>query len=500
MQQHVYKRKHKELKRLGFVRAGMVRTEIGKVDKMDPYDIRERMRESNRKNRRKKRMKKIISLLLGITLLCGAGFGVFFLMKDSTKKTQQAQAQAKKDVEQVKEQKDKNTQERENCLQEASLLAAMYDYSAAIEKLNSYPEADSYPEFVQARQSYEVSMAACTPADISKIPHIFFHSLIADNSKVFDGDNEEAGYNQYMTTIDEFNRIIEQMYARGYVLVSMHDMAYMGEDGVMHKGEIMLPPGKMPFVLSVDDVNYYNYMLDDGFASRIIIGEDGKPATERDLDNGESEVGDFDVVPLLDKFVEEHPDFSYRGAKGLLGITGYEGVLGYRTCPTDEKNGYDESQIETAKQVAQCLKDDGWEFASHTWGHLHMGASGVDKVKLDADKWEQQVKPILGDVDILIYPYGEDINSFRQYTMDNEKFAYLKQKGFYYYCNVDSNPYWVQMGDDYLRQGRRNLDGYRLYHDYIDESVDKLSDLIDVKTVYDAQVRPPVPDLTGDGK
>lgn len=39
----------------------------------------------------------------------------------------------------------------------------------------------------------------------------------------------------------------------------------------------MLPEGKKPFVMSQDDLCYYDYMLDDGFASRIVIGDDGKP-------------------------------------------------------------------------------------------------------------------------------------------------------------------------------------------------------------------------------
>ena len=37
------------------------------------------------------------------------------------------------------------------------------------------------------------------------------------------------------------------------------------------------------------------------------------------------------MVPLIDRFVEEHPDFSYRGAKGIVALTGYNGILGYRT-------------------------------------------------------------------------------------------------------------------------------------------------------------------------
>ena len=47
-----------------------------------------------------------------------------------------------------------------------------------------------------------------------------------------------------------------------------------------------------------------------------------------------SGLGKYDLVPILDRFVEEHPDFSYRGAKAILALTGYNGVLGYRTDET----------------------------------------------------------------------------------------------------------------------------------------------------------------------
>ena len=59
-----------------------------------------------------------------------------------------------------------------------------------------------------------------------EITHVFFHSLIMDTSKAFDGDSREAGYNQVMTTKDEFLKIMESMYERGFVLVRLHDIAY----------------------------------------------------------------------------------------------------------------------------------------------------------------------------------------------------------------------------------------------------------------------------------
>ena len=151
-----------------------------------------------------------------------------------------------------------------------------------------------------------------------QVTHVFYHTLIKDTSKAFDGDNKSGDYDQVMTTIDEFNQITESMYEKGYVMVSIYDLAKVDENGNMTSGEILLPPGKVPFVLSEDDVCYYHYMDGDGFATKLIVDDDGKIRNEYVEDDGSVSVGDYDVVPLIDRFVEEHPDFSYRGAKGIV--------------------------------------------------------------------------------------------------------------------------------------------------------------------------------------
>ena len=62
---------------------------------------------------------------------------------------------------------------------------------------------------------------------------------------------------------------------KGYVLVSPHDMAVINDDGTMSRGKIMLPEGKIPFVLSEDDVSYSHYMDGDGFATKLVIDDNG---------------------------------------------------------------------------------------------------------------------------------------------------------------------------------------------------------------------------------
>ena len=380
----------------------------------------------------------------------------------------------------------------EEIIREADFLAAGYDYDAAIEKIKSYgPDYTEKPELTEAISGYEATKATMVRhEDVTDITHVFFHTLIVDPSKAFDGDTREAGYNQYMTTISEFNKMMEEMYARGYVLVDIHDIAYeeVQEDGTTKfvPGDIMLPEGKIPFVMSQDDVSYYGYMTGDGFASRLVIGDDGYPTNEYVQDDGTVVRGDFDLVPLLERFIQKHPDFSYKGARATLALTGYDGVLGYRTCPTADD--YKESDIAEAKKVADRMKELGWTFASHSWGHKLYGSVSAAKLAEDAKKWDEQVRPIVGDTDVLIYAHGEDIAGIGKYS--GEKFETLKSYGFKYFCNVDSAKAWVQIQDDYVRQGRRNLDGYRMWY-----NPELLEDLFVVDDVWDKTRPTPVPPI-----
>lgn len=309
-------------------------------------------------------------------------------------------------------------QELQNLLDEAKRLAAGYDYDGAIALLTGNEKFKDTKEAAAAAAEYEEIKSTLVRVDPSKVTHVFFHSLIMDTSKAFDGDRKQNGYNQMMTTKDEFEKILQSMYDRGFVLVRLHDIAYetTDENGnpVFKAGDIMLPPGKQAFVMSQDDVCYYEYMDGDGFASRIVVGEDGKPVCEMKMDDGSISVGAYDLVPLLDEFIEEHPDFSYRGAKAVLAFTGYNGILGYRTAAsygTAEYQAehpdfnYEEEKAQAAK-VAQALKDDGYELASHSWGHRDMGAISMEDFVTDTNKWDTEVAPLIGGTDIILFQIG----------------------------------------------------------------------------------------------
>lgn len=403
-----------------------------------------------------------------------------------------------------------SSQSASDLIAQAQALAVQYDYDGAIGLLQSIDGYDENADVVSLLTQYESLRSNLVSTPATQVTHVFFHSLIVDPARGFSltgdsgWDSATPGFCQWMTTVDEFNAMMQQMYDRGYVLVSIYDLIEETTDeaGVVHITEksISLPEGKTPFVLSLDDLSYYHAYDNRGTASKMIIGDDGTPTCEYIDADGNTLVGSYDCIPLLDDFLEQHPDFSYKGAKGTIALTGYDGILGYRTDPCyrdrtdltnaqqawlDARPDFDwNAECESAKAVAECIRNDGWTFASHTWGHIRIGDAEMSSLQTDTEKWLNYVEPLIGDTDIIIFAHGQDLATWNEDYASTEKFQYLKSQGFNIYCNVDSSQYFVQIADEYLRMGRRNLDGYRLYQ-AVYGGDDKLSDLFDSASVID---------------
>jgi len=464
----------------------------------------------------------LIAVLISALIVAGAVFLVKKLAARAGEETVSEETTALESTTQTTEPETPALSVRaEEVLAQAKLKAAQYDYEGA-EKLIADEPGISEMESVKAFLSeVEQTKQTLVEQDINKITHVFFHILLEDVDNALNESrwgNQAKGYNSLMTTIPEFERILQKMYEKGFVLVSLHDMSHMEKqaDGSekMVKGSIMLPPGKQAFVMSEDDVCYYEYMVGAGFADKMIIGEDGKPTTHYTDKDGNEFVGDYDIVPILDKFIEQHPDFSYHGHKACLVFTGYNGVLGYRTDETYLPENYAEHKVEgghdveaeraEAVKVLKVLYEDGYDLGSHSWGHRDMGAMSYDAMVTDMDKWDRNVNSLIKeatgqDADILIYPKGADIGDWRGYTSSDQakegclkKFNYLYGKGFRYFCNVDSAQYWVQLGDTFLRTGRRALDGYNMYYDIVN-SKGRFKDLWDnTSEIFDSRRPTPV--------
>lgn len=460
-------------------------------------------KRGQRQNKRR-RILRIRLALFGVLLLLlvGASVTVSIKVKEAREEREAQRAHQEMLIRQEEEQ----NQRKKDAIARAEQMALSYDYEGAIELLKSLETYDKDATLLAKVAGFEARRSNLTAVSMGEVTHIYFHSLIVDTERAFSADDNTAvAMKQWMTTVEEFKNILQEMYENGYVLVSVHDLVKqsLDDDGntVFSTNTIYLPAGKIPYVLSIDDVCYYHSYEGRGMASKLLLDENQKVTSLYVQADGSEVLGDYDCVPILDRFIEEHPDASYRGAKGTIGVTGYNGILGYRTdiayktcqnLDTDQKNwlmqhpDFDwEEECAKAKEVADALKESGWTFASNTWGQLAVAGASLERLQADTEKWMTYVKPLIGDTDIIAFSRGQDIGNWRDYSESNEKFQYLKSQGFDFFLNVDSSQYFQQIRKNYVRQGRRSLDGYRLWND-VYGSKNRTSDLFDAKKILDA--------------
>lgn len=310
-----------------------------------------------------------------------------------------------------------------------------------------------------------------------KIYHLFFHSLIVYPELAFDGTRHAQGYQDYMVTKSEFDKILPKLYEDGFILIDPHILYSENASNTISQIPLYLPEGKRPLILSQDDVSYYSDQDRHGFANKLVIDSDGSVATEITDPQGNTMIThDGDVVPIVDSFVEKHPDFSWNGAKGIIALTGYEGVLGYRTNRLDSPTYLDD--VHKARSVVRKMKRSGWQFASHSYSHdmSFRDESATEAfVKYDTDKWQKEVEPIVGHTDIYIGPFGQ------VFQPGNPRREYILSKGYKMLFGVGMDLY-LKYFPTYMMMDRANIDGIRLI-----KTPDMLREYFDPNEVLDPE-------------
>ena len=364
------------------------------------------------------------------------------------------------------------------------------------------PDVSAQPETPEP-EPYVISDPTVQPTDAAEpyvawdgiVEHLFFHPVIAYPELAFDGDDQANGLDDFMVTVDEYNKILQSVYDRGYVLVDINSVwsETVGEDGQpkMVRNTLYLPEGKKPLILSFDDTNYYPYMLENGLTYKLIVGDDGLIWSEgKDPQGNEVISQDLDAIPILDKFVREHPDFSPFGAKGCLSLTGYCGILGYRT-QTDtkswsaEQEAQRQEEIEAVQPVIAELKRTGWTFGSHTWGHIRLGSKPLETVQADTQRWLDEVGSLVGETSILFYPHGERPDG-DDWKTTGPVFRYLQSQGFRVFASVGVESFsYIKKDICAVICDRLHPDGTTLRH-----SRDRYLQFYDAKDIMDVSVRP----------
>ena len=311
------------------------------------------------------------------------------------------------------------------------------------------------------------------------VEHLFTHCLIAHPEIAFAKGNE---YGKHLDadclTPLEFRRILNLLYEDGYALTDPVK-TFRREGNYARRVSFPFPADKKPLILSFDDVVYASKNAGKGMADKLIVTESGEIAAY--THNALPHIHQEEFVPILEEFISRHPDFSYEHARGVIFLTGFDGILGYRT----QRDSPDrETERKKAQKVVDALKAKGWKFGCHSYAHGHMNKYTEEKMRSDIEKWKNEVQPLVGETPLYAYPYGEW--TLGKNCSDDRQQA-LINAGFLLFCGVGESPFYAPMplGESSVKvlfQDRCAMDGISLRNHHFDR-------FFDAREVYDP-VRP----------
>lgn len=370
-------------------------------------------------------------------------------------------------------------------LAQAEEQAKQYDYNAAIDTIDSFTgDITAYPNLLDKRAEYEnLKSKLVLWNDPAQVVNLSFQILIADSNRAYRDRTYSGAYNRNFVTISEFPRILDSLYANNYMLVSLDDVYEAKEDAngnvTYSAKDLYLPAGKKPLIITQTQINYYFYMTDGngdkipdakgaGFASKLIVDSNGNLTNTYVDASGNELQGAYDMVPLLEQFIQAHPDFSYRGARAVLAVTGSDGIFGYRTyngaAATFGQDAYD-AEVEGAKNLVAVLRKAGYEIACYTYGNKGYGYLSLNDIRSDLKKWKDEVAPILGEVRTFVFAQNSDIGS-RNGPYSGQSFNELKSNGFEIFLGFadSTGAPWSYVGEQYVRMGRIMVSGSNIAH------------------------------------
>lgn len=183
------------------------------------------------------------------------------------------------------------------------------------------------------------------PNELGEVMIIMYHRL-AENEGV------------YVKSIDNFKGDLDRLYQEGYRPVSMS--SYI-------KGEIDLPAGLSPVILTFDDGHMSNFKYED---DQTTISADS-------------------VVGIFLDFQKEHPDFQPRGVFYLTGPTPF-------------------GQRGTVEKKLKTLVELGFEVGNHTASHKALSGLNAESISSEIGSMNKVLEGLSGHrVTHLSIPYGK---------------------------------------------------------------------------------------------
>lgn len=251
-----------------------------------------------------------------------------------------------------------------------------------------------------------------------KIEFLGFDTLMSFPDKALDDKNNYSQeYDKNKITPYEFENIIKELYDNNYILIDIEMLIDFNSDSIYLK-DIYLPKGKKPIILCFNNVTYKSSYQNLGNIDKIIIDRNNNLASYTKKKSIQDRVQyNNEFMLILENFISTHPDFSLNKSRGIIFLSGENGILGYNT---NMKNSSSRNECKRVKELVDKLKLIGWKFGSNNYVYKDNTLLSDIEFAKDTNLWDKEIKNIIGATLLYSYPMGiSDIsNSKKEMLLD----------------------------------------------------------------------------------
>lgn len=305
----------------------------------------------------------------------------------------------------------------------------------------------------------------------NNIEFLAFSTLMAFPEKALDKNNNlSSAYDETKITINEFNNILNELYENNCILIDIYDL--IDKDSMTLKE---ISTDKKPIVFIFNNVFYKSNYQNLGEIDKLIIDRNNNLAsytTKKSIQDRVQYENEFELI--LEKFIKSHPDFSYNNARGIIFLTGENGILGYKT---NHKNAGYKYESKKVAEVIKKLKNLGWKFGSNNYYSESKNTVNNLEFAKDISLWNQEVKSLIGNTNLYSF------NSAETKEDTTQKIELLLTNGFDIFFEI-SNESSIEKINNYFQIKCKNVNGYSLRN-----SNNIFNNLFDCETVYDHENR-----------
>jgi hypothetical protein len=283
-------------------------------------------------------------------------------------------------------------------------------------------------------------------------------------------NNNSTIFDETKITPDEFKNILEELYKNDYILININHLFFI-ENNVIYPSTLLLPKNKKPVILSFNNVSYKSSCQNLGGIDKIIIDRNNQFATYTTKKSIQDRVmHDNEFIPILESFINYHPDFSHMSARGIIFCTGENGLLGYET---HSKNSSAKHETKRVFEIVNKLKYNGWSFGCNNYKYVYEDTLTDLQFAKDLSLWQKEIQTIIGHTPLYAYPYGthSTTNDSKQQILLNNNF-----KIFF----TNSMKTSLTLFKNILLMTRKPVNGITLRNNYED-----FSELFNCEKVYD---------------